>query len=179
VLPLRRRPDHSGGHWISGPWVLRSTHLFLIPGDSPIGYRLPLDSLPWSKDDTDPIYEIDPFAPVQPLAPAGQLTAPPPSGRPSTPGAREESTAGVIHTALCVEVRHGRLHVFMPPVRRTEDYVDLIAAIEQTAARLSRPVVVEGTPPEPDPRLEHLKVTPDPGVIEVNLHPAHCWDELV
>ena len=84
-----------------------------------------------------------------------------------------------MRTALCVEPRHGRLHVFMPPTRTTEDYLDVIAAIERTAAALRTPVVIEGTPPESDPRLHHIKVTPDPGVIEVNLHPAAGWDQLV
>ena len=61
VLPVRRGPDTRT--WASGRWFLRSEHLFLIPGDSAIGYRLPLDSLPWAaKDDLDEILEIDPFA---------------------------------------------------------------------------------------------------------------------
>ena len=67
----------------------------------------------------------------------------------------------------------------MPPVESTEDYLDLIAAVERTAARLEMPVIIEGTPPEHDPRLNHLKVTPDPGVIEVNMHPATSWPEIV
>src|SRR5205823_13298774 len=134
--------------------------------------------------DVETIYEKDPFAPVQPLA-KRQLAIPVDDGvpRPSPSGMtaqrprRGEAAAGVIHTALRVEPRHGRLHVFMPPVRTTEDYLDLIATIERTAATLGIPVIVEGTPPEPDPRLNYFKVTPDPGVIEVNLHPAHSWAE--
>ena len=89
------------------------------------------------------------------------------------------SDPSVIRTALCVEPREGRLHVFMPPVARTEDYLDLLAAIEGTAAELSMPVIIEGEPPPTDPRLNHFTVTPDPGVIEVNLHPAHSWTDLV
>jgi len=90
-----------------------------------------------------------------------------------------DSAKGIVRTAICVEPRHGRLHVFMPPVDATEDYLDLIAAIEETAASLSLPVIIEGTTPPHDPRLNHLSVTPDPGVIEVNLHPAKDWTELV
>jgi uncharacterized protein (DUF2126 family)/transglutaminase-like putative cysteine protease len=183
VLPVRRGPDTRA--WTSGTWFLRSEHLFLIPGDSAIGYRLPLASLPWAtKDDLDEILEIDPFAgrdrrqlsiraddraAVGPVAYVS-VQQPPPRGT---------SAAGVIRTALSVEARNGRVHVFMPPVRTTEDYLDLIATIERTAASLAMPVIIEGTPPEPDPRLNHLKVTPDPGVIEVNLHPAGDWPEIV
>jgi uncharacterized protein (DUF2126 family) len=91
----------------------------------------------------------------------------------------DDSAKGIVRTALCVEPRHGRLHIFMPPVHATEDYLDLIAAIEQTAASLGLPVIIEGTRPPHDTRLNHFSVTPDPGVIEVNLHPANGWSELV
>ena len=187
--------DPKDPRWISGPWFLRQAHLFLIPGDSPIGYRLPLDSLPWSApQDAEVTAEVDPFSEYRPLAeqePARetvrQLAVRSDAREPAVavpalsaqPPRRGESATGVIRSALCVEPREGRIHVFMPPVRRTEDYVDLIAAVERTAARLALPIIIEGTPPESDPRLDHIKVTPDPGVIEVNLHPAHSWPELV
>ncbi len=193
AMPLQRAPDG----WTSGPWFFRTEHMFLIPGDSPIGYRLPLDSLPWSApDDVETRSEADPFAPREPLIQrqlavpverpdfarlAGELRPGRPAAQHVSAHARERgrSASGVIRTALCVEPRHGRIHIFMPPVESTEDYLDLIAAIERTAARLSMPVIIEGTPPESDPRLNHIKVTPDPGVIEVNMHPAHSWSELV
>ncbi len=85
----------------------------------------------------------------------------------------------VIRTALCIEPRNGVLHLFMPPLDRLEDYLDLVTAIEETAAALQTPVVLEGYEPPHDPRINHVKVTPDPGVIEVNVHPAENWDELV
>jgi uncharacterized protein (DUF2126 family) len=186
VLPVRREPEASAGGWTSGPWFLRSAHLFLVPGDSPIGYRLPLDSLPWAAlEDVDTLVAIDPFAPRDPLAPrqlalrAGSREPAPPSGLQESQPSRGTSAAGVIRTALCVEPRNGRVHVFMPPVRTTEDYLELVAIVERTAASLALPIIIEGTPPEPDPRLAHFKVTPDPGVIEVNLHPAEEWTELV
>jgi uncharacterized protein (DUF2126 family) len=67
----------------------------------------------------------------------------------------------------------------MPPVDSAEDYVDLLAALEDTASHLNMPVVIEGYPPPHDARIPHIKVTPDPGVIEVNIHPARNWPELV
>src|SRR6185436_8634330 len=90
-----------------------------------------------------------------------------------------ESAAWIVRTATCVETRHGRLHVFMPPVATLEDYLELITAIEDTSGQLQTPVVIEGYPPPNDHRLRHVKITPDPGVIEVNLQPADSWDELV
>ena len=91
----------------------------------------------------------------------------------------QESASWITRSALCLEPRDGRLHVFLPPVKETEDFLDLIACIEQTAASLKMPVIIEGTPPEYDPRIQVVKVTPDPGVIEVNLQPAASWEELV
>jgi uncharacterized protein (DUF2126 family)/transglutaminase-like putative cysteine protease len=188
VLPLHRiHKPNPGAYWTSGVWSLRSEHLFLIPGDSPVGYRLPLDSLPGIAPGEGPhFYEADPFAEAPPLPPRQQYVrvrtgAVRPRGAVAaqalpTPG---ESAAGIVRTALGIEPRHGRLHVFMPPVGSTEDYLDLIAAIEETASTLKTTVVIEGTPPPSDGRLNHIGVTPDPGVIEVNMHPAHSWDELV
>lgn len=203
VLPLRRTAADAGFRWTTGPWFLRPEQLFLIPGDSPIGYRLPLDSLPWvSPEDYPYIHPCDPMAPHFPLPPAPRDVATrgggtvgriqtrhatrsgahvdtdvsEPAHRAPKPG---ESASWIVRAALCVEPRKGSLHVFMPPVRRAEDYLDLVAAIEETARSLATPVVLEGTPPPDDPRFNHIKVTPDPGVIEVNMHPAHTWDELV
>ena len=203
VLPLRRQTaPGSAAQWVTGRWFVRPEHLFLIPGDSPIGYRLPLDSLPWVAPGDYPfVYEPDLFASQPPLptphragpfGPASQHTAGP-SGSAGDRGAGPygpsileqvaprpgDSAKGIVRTALCVEPRYGRLHIFMPPVHATEDYLDLIAAIEHTAASLGTPVIIEGTRPPHDTRLNHLSVTPDPGVIEVNLHPAKNWSELV
>ena len=90
-----------------------------------------------------------------------------------------ESAPWIVRTAMCFEPRDGRLHVFMPPVPGLEPYLELVSAVESTASELSMPVVLEGTPPPFDARLNVLKVTPDPGVIEVNLHPSRSWGQLV
>jgi uncharacterized protein (DUF2126 family) len=104
------------------------------------------------------------------------------SGALDNPNYRPEqgqSAPWIIRTALCVEPRHGRLHIFMPPVTTTEDYLDLVTGIETAVTELGLPVVIEGETPPRDPRLNKLAVTPDPGVIEVNLHPSKSWEELV
>ena len=98
---------------------------------------------------------------------------------PVKPPEKGASAPWVSRPALCVQVREGKLYIFMPPVEFLADYLDLIAAIEDTAAYLKMPVAIEGYTPPYDPRISVLKVTPDPGVIEVNIQPAESWDELV
>ncbi|MDM0013044.1 transglutaminase family protein [Variovorax sp. J22P168] len=238
-------PALAGPGWKTGPWFLRDDRLYLIPGDSPMGYRLPLDSQPWtSKGDYPYLVERDPTAPRGALPTsadfrarytAGPIESAPQSDRAAVPYAfgapegtpaavrlqapgqaagdagattdartdpttprqprRGESAHWVTRSALCVEVRDPRrangpaaeklgassgvLYVFMPPLARLEDYLDLVAALEATCEQLGVKIVMEGYPPPRDPRLKVLQVTPDPGVIEVNIHPAHSWRELI
>jgi uncharacterized protein (DUF2126 family)/transglutaminase-like putative cysteine protease len=190
ALPIRRAYGGGDGPmWVSGPWFLRSERMYLVPGDSPMGLRLPLDSLPWARPGdlaAAARHPRDPFAsrPPLPPPPARRIPQHPPAGRPAPAAASAaprpfESHAAQIRTALCVEPREGVLHVFMPPLDFLEDYLDLVAAVEDTAAALSLPVRIEGYPPPHDPRINHFSVKPDPGVIEVNIHPARRWDELV
>src|SRR3989441_77157 len=180
VLPLQRGYGKSGPEWQTSLWMLRARHLFLVPGDSPVGFRLPLHSLPWEPaEQIRQIWVIDPMAPATPLpVPALQQRRLDTTAAPLN--APTEAAAGtVVRTALTVEAREGRLCVFLPPVSSTGDYIELLAALENTAARLKMPILVEGYPPPYDPRLRVIKVTPDPGVIEVNIHPAANWRELV
>lgn len=214
-LPMAR--DTTGAaRWRSGQWFLRSERCYLVPGDSPIGYRLPLDSQPWVTEIDYPYThapdQTQPFAPLPPYRrlkfggggdeaaahDANPAVSSAPSGFgdrsraaalkhhlhvsadvPSAPPARGESAAGITRTAMSAEPRKGKLYIFMPPVTALEDYLELVAAVEDTAAEMKLPVVLEGYEPPKDPRLQTLRVTPDPGVIEVNIHPAHSWDELV
>jgi uncharacterized protein (DUF2126 family)/transglutaminase-like putative cysteine protease len=196
VLPLQPSAGAPRG-WSSGPWFLRNEHLFLLPGDSPMGLRLPLDSLPWVKPSDYPfIHPRDPFDHAIPsLSPRGATSQASSTraiqGATSTSDrlranetseklpASKESASWIVRTALCVESRHGKLYVFMPPSREAGDYLLLLAAVEETSAALSMPVVIEGSPPPSSPWLKNFKITPDPGVIEVNLQPAKSWDELV
>jgi len=245
LLPLQRQlvAGERAPRWISGPWFVRDERLYLVPGDSPMGYRLPLDSLPWASAGDQPMtLTQDPFAAHRPLPSSAQLrrqgtgydahragggfaeggavslpqgalgevggpapgdgigaphspTKPHPRAVDSFP-VRGESAGWITRTALCVEVRDpqrangpkaekehggksGVMYVFMPPLQHLEDYLELLAAIEATAVEQGVKLVLEGYPPPRDPRLKMLAVTPDPGVIEVNIHPAHDWNELV
>lgn len=180
VAPLKPMPAASAQRrWRTSRWPLRRERLYLLAGDSPLGLRLPLASLPWVLPaDVEAAFPIDPFAPrdqlpVRRAATAARAPAVSADAELAEPDPRE-----VIHTALCVEVRDGRLHVFMPPFERLEDSLALIEAIEATAARTGLRIRLEGYPPPTDPRLRSLSVTPDPGVIEVNVQPASSWPEL-
>ena len=178
TLPLRRGETA----WESCQWSLRHEHLFLIPGDSSIGYRLPLDSLPWeAKEDRRQIVEQSTFAPREAL-PSERSRVRQNAGvgeRCPQSGDSGYKSTPLVRTALCVESRDGRLHVFMPPAETLEDYLELVTAIEATAAELKMPVLLEGYKPPSDHRLKHFQITPDPGVIEVNTQPSQTWQELV
>lgn len=200
--------------WCSGPWFFRDERMYLIPGDSPMGYRLPLDALPWvSQTDYPYLIAQDPTAALAPLANGQMLHSryahaaaqpvqiqPPRSAHQSRPGdnlpERFASAQHLTRTALCVEARDPQrangpqseqtsgaknsiLYIFMPPLAQLDDYLDLLAAVEATAQALGVQIALEGYLPPRDARLKILQVTPDPGVIEINIHPAHHWRELV
>jgi uncharacterized protein (DUF2126 family)/transglutaminase-like putative cysteine protease len=184
VLPIARPVD--GASWQSGRWFLRRERCYLIPGDSPIGYRLPLDSLPAvSPGDFPHVYPPDPTQDFGVLAPHKELL-----GERKAAGALKKSAArdaaaapsqdgaAIIRTSMCVQERDGVLYVFMPPTRVLDDYLEIVAAVEASANTLGQAVVLEGYEPPQDPRLLNFKVTPDPGVIEVNVQPSAGWDEL-
>ena len=184
VLPLQRWPAKGKSGWASEFWTFRRGHIFLIPGDSPIGLRLPLDSLPHIEKSLYPhILPADPFDAPNGLPDPDDLAQGFARVRMAERAATEKPVSppeGVlVRTALSVEPRDGQLSVFMPPVERLEDYVELLAAVEATAAEFAMPVHVEGYPPSFDPRINVIKVTPDPGVIEVNIHPADNWHDAV
>jgi uncharacterized protein (DUF2126 family)/transglutaminase-like putative cysteine protease len=187
VLPLKpiaaapavKRQEPTPTLWRSSPWPLRREHLYLIAGDSPLGLRLPLNSLPWvAPEDMEVDFARDPFDEAGDLPAADKHGTAKSDVKPKPPKA-DWDPREIIHTALCAEVRGGVLHVFMPPQTLLEHYVDLLTAIEDSAAELAIPVRIEGYTPPYDPRLRDFKITPDPGVIEVNVLPVGTWRELV
>ena len=191
ALPVARDPKTE--RWRSGQWFLRGERCYLLPGDSPMGYRLPLDSLPWtSANDYPHIFPPDPSQPLPPLATHGQIRFQVGASRPAESTAdsgsarlgnsepipsKHESAAWISRTAMCAEARNGVLYIFMPPTASLEDYLQLVSAVEATAEAMNQPILFEGYEPPRDPRLPHFRITPDPGVIEVNIHPSSSWDE--
>ncbi|MDR3213795.1 MAG: transglutaminase family protein [Azoarcus sp.] len=182
ALPIMR--DHGRDIWRTGPWFLRAGRCYLVPGDSPMGYRLPLDSQPWTSATGQP----DPFAPLHPLPAATKIrrqfevpaaVAETDSDDPARTPRPFEPASWVVRTAMCAEARNGTLYVFMPPSSALEDYLEIVAAVEAVADRLAQPVLLEGYEPPRDARLQHFRITPDTGVIEINIHPASDWSELV
>jgi len=193
ALPIQW--DEGANKWHSNLWTLRRNHLYLIPGDSPMGLRLPLDSLPW-EEEREVQHEQSLFEPLPPLGdyygevarrysyysenPTLQETRMEQDSADRLPAgqAKQKYLERVIHTAMCFEARENHLYVFMPPLSKLEHYLDLIASIEAVAESLNFSVRIEGYPPPKDYRVNMFSVTPDPGVIEVNIHPAHSWREL-
>jgi uncharacterized protein (DUF2126 family)/transglutaminase-like putative cysteine protease len=182
VLPIRRRQPEGKLSWSSQLWFARPERLVLLGGDSPIGFRIPVEAMPWvapdelsyERDDEDRVklpgrasrkrsyFRIEPAA--DPL-PALSSTA--------------ETAKELIRPSLCVEARGGRMHVFLPYASQLADYLDVVAAVEDTCEHLQIPVWLEGYQPPADVRMKSFSVTPDPGVLEINLPPAKRWDELV
>lgn len=196
VLPIKW--SHETENWVTCAWEFRRKNCYLIPGNSPLGLRLPLKGLPEvSKNKKEIPAARSPFEDLPPLgefsdtvsARYGKVAAaykyPVDAVSKEEKETEEAPSVSVAYeiptfpTALTVEEREGILYVFLPPTEFLEYYLDLIASIEATAEKLKMPVRIEGYAPPSDYRLEKLNVTPDPGVIEVNIHPAKTWQELV
>lgn len=203
VLPLKYNVKDE--NWSSCAWEFRRKNCFLIPGNSAMGFRLPLDSLPEvAKDKREQPIERSPFEDLPPLGEYKSVvesrygTVAPAYVAPDNKIIEDEDEekdkkvkkekpaeqallfeVPIIKTALCVEERDGIIYVYLPPTDYLEHYLDLMASIEATAEKLQMPIRIEGYPSPSDHRIQKLIVTPDPGVIEVNIHPAKNWTELV
>jgi uncharacterized protein (DUF2126 family)/transglutaminase-like putative cysteine protease len=189
ILPLRRRQMNGRLFWSSQLWFNRPERLLLSPGDSPIGYRIPTESMPWVAPD-ELAYEYEEQTingkletqiklPPRPLRRMDLFQRNPVSDPLPALSSTAETASELIRPALCVQARENRLHVFLPYASKLADYLDLLAAVEDTCQYLEMPIWLEGYPSPSDPRLRSFSVTPDPGVLEVNLPPASTWDELV
>jgi len=185
ILPVQRQQRKDDGGWRSEMWETRRGKLFLIPGDSPVGLRLPINSLPWVSPAAYPFYQPrDPFASLPPLPNRQREPGPYPAWQrnPRKQDVREqligENQGRFVRTAMSFEVRDGQLCIFLPPTEDAADYVSLVHAVEETAEALDQPIHLEGYTPPTDSRIKVMKVTPDPGVIEVNVHPVKRWSEL-
>src|SRR5690606_13099314 len=124
--PIQRWQAQAQPHgWRSEKWKLRRGHLYLVPGDSPVGYRLPLEALPHVPPSAYPFVN-----PADPTAIGGELPdfetpaadrAQPVASFAAAEGAQErveqslKEMEGAVRTAIAVEPRDGRLCVFMPP----------------------------------------------------------------
>lgn len=167
VIPLHRPPGIVN-RWGTCRWSLRRGELYLLPGDSPSGLRLPLDALTWYAPPSE--LDASPFDEHHPLtSPTGDLISP----------AIVVAVSECPPTALSVELRNGHLFVFLPPFAQLTDVVELLTVIEDAAEQCGVTVVLEGYSPPRDPRLQTLVVAPDPGVLEINVHPAGSWNDLV
>jgi uncharacterized protein (DUF2126 family)/transglutaminase-like putative cysteine protease len=160
VLPLHRREDDVG--WASADWRLRRGRVVLVDGDSPAGLRLPLNAISW--EPPRPTFDTDPTTVGDEL----HLSA-------DDATLEDDDTAPT--TAMVAEIRGGLLYVFMPPSAALDHYVDLIGRVHDAAAKTGCRVVIEGYEPPPDPRLISTTITPDPGVIEVNIAPTASFAE--
>jgi uncharacterized protein (DUF2126 family)/transglutaminase-like putative cysteine protease len=177
VLPIQRW-NAADTRWRSERWKLRRGNLFLTPGDSPLGLRLPITSLPHIPEEDFPfIVEQDPMEPRDALPVYDETSLA--DAAPTQQVQEQQIRSGGVRTAMSIEIRDGILCAFLPPVEKLEDYLELINAVEATAEEMQMQVHVEGYPPPFDPRVEVIKVTPDPGVIEINIHPAANWREAV
>ena len=184
ILPLRRRQFEGRIFWSSQLWFERPERLILFPGDSPIGYRITAETVPFVAPD-ELVYETDGAGEGALVKLPGTAARRPDlfaraSERDPLPplSSTAESAPELVRPALCVQAVEGRLHVFLPYTPVVADWLDLVAAVEDTCAYLGMPAWLEGYAAPHDPRLRVYGLTPDPGVLEVNLPPTANWDDL-
>ncbi|MDX2191681.1 MAG: transglutaminase family protein [Bacteroidota bacterium] len=173
VLPLDW--DYATNHWTSCAWEMRRKRLFLIPGNSAMGLRLPLKTIPHVKNEKPDLVQ-DLFDVLPPLEDYESKIK---SNLLANEGKSLPNSTEIIKKAFTIESREGRICIFFPPLEHLEQYLELLAAVEATAETLNIPVIIEGYEPPKDYRIQKIVVSPDPGVIEVNVHPSKNWADLL
>src|ERR1017187_5357618 len=144
ILPIRRRQSEGRLCWSSQLWFRRPERLLLSPGDSPVGYRIPTESMPWvAPDELEYAYEAAPFAdliklPSRPIRRMDLFQKNPVADPLPARSATAEAAPELIRPALCVQARESRLHVFLPYASKLADYLDLVAAVEDTRSEERR-----------------------------------------
>ncbi|XDD51466.1 DUF2126 domain-containing protein [Leptospira sp. WS92.C1] len=166
--------NYINNEWESCTWNFRRDRLFLIPGDSPAGLRIPFSTI------ADRFREIPYFTSIEkkPALSSRNILDEKIRKRLDSPPKTFPEKELPIQSTLVVEVREGVLHLFLPPVPSAEVWMDLIASVEQATLASGFQIRIEGYGPPVDERIELFKITPDPGVIEVNLHPSTSFAEL-
>ncbi len=175
VLPIRK--NITLNTWESCKWKFKRKNLYLIPGNSELGLRLPLDRLIYDAKAVENI--VVPPSPIEKpdsLFSRAQLTE---LVKERRDGKHNNEDISTFTTAMCAQVLNGNLHLFLPPIEESTDFVDLLYSIEMAAIQLKMPVIIEGYQPPFHNDVVKLGVTPDPGVIEVNVHPADSWKEIL
>ena len=183
---LALEPSRTGPGWVGERWVFRRERMYLIPGDSPMGLRLPLGSVggrPPAATEEEP-YDGPPDPRRADVKDPSKQSAVAGGGEDEARRAATEREPGVdgpigaaIRTALCVEPREGYLYVFLPPLPSAARFCELVRAVDEVSASLDIPVVMEGYPPPKSFDLLSFAVTPDPGVLEVNIPPTRTSRE--
>lgn len=178
VIPLAW--NYETNSWASARWELKREALILIPGNSDIGYRLPLDRIVDSKDKNHEVILTPDVMTIEGSLPSyNALKALTENSFKHSKPTKESIDKHKVKTAMCLEVKNGNLALFLPPFDDIEPFLKIINAIEYCAEFLGIKVTIEGYQPPFDPRVEKLAVTPDPGVIEVNIHPAKSWTDTI
>ena len=178
VLPLSRE----GGAWHTDRWSFRRGRLVLVPGDSPVGLRLPLKALggpPPAPVPLEPPYPVDPRA--EEIAKARERELKKLAEKAGVQLSERRATPpppkAAVRTALAVEPRDGELFVFLPPLASAAEFAELVTAVDQAARTTGLEVRLEGYPPPWSAELVRFSVTPDPGVLEVNVPPTRSGRE--
>lgn len=179
LLPLLCVEQASASVWSTCAWQLTSAadvsaandvssrdarltapQLIAAAGTNSIGLRLPLNQIAWCQT---AISEATSFI----------------ASKSDSNSAQHVTAPNSIQVALTVEIHAGNLQIFIPPISSTECFLDLIAQLETTAQSLGLPIQLTGYLPSDHGGLTGFQITPDPGVIEVNIHPIAHWPELV